>query len=104
MSVVGIDALIPKTSAVDGAGRLKLAPIVAIFDPVNEEPANPCHFIIVPSDDPIDDLLVWLGEFMADDFPSGPKQPRRQEDITLAEEARERYNRVFEIVREARGT
>jgi hypothetical protein len=76
--------------------------LAAVFDPIIEAPENPCHFLIVPTDVAIEDLLVPLREFMAEDFPPGPKQPSRPEPIALANGARQRYDRVFEIVREAK--
>jgi hypothetical protein len=76
--------------------------LAAIFDPISEKPENPCHFVIVPTDAAIDDLLVPLRDFMGEDFPPGPKRPRRQEDVESANAARQRYDRVFEIVREAK--
>jgi len=76
--------------------------LAAVFDPLTESPENPCHFVIVPTDVSIDDLLVSLGEFMADDFPPGPKQPRRDAGITAAERAREQYDSVFAIVLRAK--
>ncbi len=76
--------------------------LTAIFDPITDPPENPCHFLIMPTDTSIDDLLVSLGDFMADDFPPGPKRPRRDEDIASAEDARQRYDRVFLIALNAR--
>ena len=77
--------------------------LTAIFDPVENDPQNPCHFFITTTDVSIDDLLVSLREFMADDFPPPPKMPVHEPAISRAREARERYDRVFEIVCDVRG-
>jgi hypothetical protein len=74
--------------------------LTAIFDPVEESPENPCHFVIVPTDASIEDLLVSSGEFMADDFPHGaspqPKKPRSEASIAAARVACANYDRVFD--------
>jgi hypothetical protein len=79
--------------------------LVAVFDPVEDEPANPCHFVIMPTEVQVEDLLIQLPYFMADQFPpvrpgaQPPKKPRKPEDISKIREARARYDLVFQIVR-----
>jgi hypothetical protein len=54
----------------------------ATTTPVEENQANPCHFVIVPTEESIDDLLIMLPHFMAAQFPpvkpgeQPPKKPR----------------------------
>ena len=78
--------------------------LVAVFDPIEAAPENPCHFVLLPVDVAIETLLVSVGEFMADDFPSGPKKPRRPETLEQARQARERYDTVFTLIRNVRET
>jgi hypothetical protein len=77
----------------------------ATTTPVEENQANPCHFVIVPTEESIDDLLIMLPHFMAAQFPpvkpgkQPPKKPRTGEDKRKALEARARYDRVLRIIR-----
>lgn len=97
----------PQPSLFQHAVRIDLAALsaaidtalVAIFDPIGEPHQNPCHFIILPVDSSIDDLLVVLKEFMADDFPPGQKVPQSKDKLKQAEDAGERYTSVFTILR-----
>lgn len=79
--------------------------LVAVFDPVEDLPANPCHFLIMPTEEQIEDLLIQLRSFMADEFPpvrpgaQPPKKPRKPDDIVRVKEARAAYDRVFQIWR-----
>jgi hypothetical protein len=74
-------------------------PLVAQFDPVEESPQNPCHFLLLPTDRLVEDVRMALSEFMAEDFPSGQK-PNDAESAAQAREAQVRYERVFRIHRD----
>lgn len=77
--------------------------LVASYDPLpsphevdleGEEPLpNPCHFNILPKDEPIDVALIRLRDFLASCYPKA--FPRSRDDITRADDALARYSRVF---------
>ncbi|WP_437636562.1 hypothetical protein [Sorangium sp. So ce854] len=73
-------------------------PVEPPLEPPSEVP-NPCHFVIIPPDDRIEDLLVKVRDFMGSAFPSGfPGHDRQKQRQAL--EAKRRYECALLIVRD----
>ncbi len=68
--------------------------LIAIYDPIDGTPSNPCHFNIVPPDVSLQDFYVALRAFV-EEFPptlSDPEMQRR------ARNAAERHKRCFTLI------
>jgi len=74
--------------------------LYASYDPIEppDPHPNPCHFNILPLDVSIEDLLVNLRDFLTNifpkEFPGRDAEKQRQ-----ALQAKERYERVFLVIR-----